>query len=727
MKAIAVAVAVWLLAVAAVTGAQRQASRAAERQSDGAAWLVRAFDGAQDREQRGDILDTPVLAGSVMKLVTLAAALESRAIAPDTAHLCRRSFTADGIRYTCAHPDLKRPLTAVEALAHSCNDFFVSLAPRLSRASVNELRARIGLPPIGAGANFAAALVGLDGPRVAPRALLDAVARLVGAGDARPAALAASTRRALLDGMRGAATYGSASELGVRGVSALAKTGTAVMPGGGTLGLVVAFTPTERSMRGLVVVAPGAAGRDAVSIAGDLLADAGVRLRVGMTGPGGRVRAESIALEDYVARVVAGESPPRAPDAAQRALAIAARTFALANRGRHDAEGFDLCDTTHCQVLRAATVGGTRAVMATAGRVLLQGGRPAPVFYSAWCGGRSALASEVWPGAVDHAFAASRPDDACASEPTWTSELTAAEVERALRAAGRRGDRLRDLRVVTRTPSGRVARLSADGFAPSEISGEDFRTAVGRVIGWERLKSTAFELRRSASGYRMSGRGSGHGVGMCVLGAGTRAARGATAEQILAFYYPGLRVATYEASAAGMVDAGDVRVALPAAEEGERALVSTLVRRARDEVAAAAGVAPPAAIRVTVHPNVDAFSRATGRPWWVAGATRGGSIELIPIAALRREGQFERTIRHEVAHVVIDPVLEDRPLWVREGAAMRFDGAGAVTAPRSNAPCPADAELLRPASAEAQRDAYARASACFARQIAAGRSWRQVR
>ena len=62
-----------------------------------------------------------------------------------------------------------------------------------------------------------------------------------------------------------------------------------------------------------------------------------------------------MALEDYVAQVLAGEGQPRAGDAAQQALAITARTFALANRNRHRREGFDLCDTTHCQVLRPAT------------------------------------------------------------------------------------------------------------------------------------------------------------------------------------------------------------------------------------------------------------------------------------------------------------------------------------------------------------------------------------
>ena len=93
-------------------------------------------------------------------------------------------------------------------------------------------------------------------------------------------------------------------------------------------------------------------------------------------------------MDDYVAEVLAGEGQPRAGAAAQQALAITARTFAMANRNRHRAEGFDLCDTTHCQVVRPATPATRQAARATGGQVLLARGPPAMGFFSAWCGGR---------------------------------------------------------------------------------------------------------------------------------------------------------------------------------------------------------------------------------------------------------------------------------------------------------------------------------------------------
>ena len=59
--------------------------------------------------------------------------------------------------------------------------------------------------------------------------------------------------------------------------------------------------------------------------------------------------------------MLAGEGEPAAPDVTQQALAIAIRTFALKNAGRHAREGFDVCDGTHCQVPRASTPATRRA------------------------------------------------------------------------------------------------------------------------------------------------------------------------------------------------------------------------------------------------------------------------------------------------------------------------------------------------------------------------------
>ena len=219
------------------------------------------------------MLDAPRLPGSVVKAVTLVTALEAGVINGESGAMCRRVVTVDGTRYVCAHPDLKRPLSPAEALAHSCNDFFVSLAPRLAREQVNKTRLAAGLPPLASTAALPAALVGLDGPRVTARALIDVIARLAAVGPDPAVPMRPATRTVLIEGLSGAATFGTASVFGERGIQALAKTGTAPMPGGGVAGMIVALVPAAGPTHGIVVVAPGGAGMDAASVAAGLLSD----------------------------------------------------------------------------------------------------------------------------------------------------------------------------------------------------------------------------------------------------------------------------------------------------------------------------------------------------------------------------------------------------------------------------------------------------------------------
>jgi SpoIID/LytB domain protein len=730
-------------------------------QAQQAAYFVRGLDDLRDRrEARPDILDTPVLPGSVVKTIALVAALERGIVTANSSHMCRRVARADGQTFVCAHPDLKRPLSPSEALAYSCNDFFVSLAPRLPREALNATRVAAGLPPISNDTSMAPAIVGLAGPKTTPRAMIDVLARLAGVGKDAPVPMKPGTRAVLFDGLRGAADYGTASAFRTSGVTALAKTGTILMPNGTALGMVVALTPIDKPTRAIVVAAPGGAGVDAAAIAADVLANrepparpatttpaAAVRpatIRLGRTRADGGTRIETLNLDVYISQVLAGEGQPRAGDAAQEALAITARTFALANRNRHRREGFDLCDTTHCQVVRAATAMTRRAAESTSGRVLMHRGQPAFVFYSAWCGGKSELASQVWPGATDYSYEPALHDEACEDEEGWASEVRAEQIEQALRAAGLRGSRLRGLRVLTRNTSERVARIAVEGFTPPEMSGHEFRMAVGRVAGWQSIKSTAFDVNRTSTGYRFKGRGFGHGVGLCVIGAGRRAGNGSSAEEILKFYFPGLAIGSVGTTTltsatpalsppakplAAVPAATDVALALPGAEEGERAALVSLIRRSRDEIAKVTGVTAPDRLRVTVHPSVESFGRATGQPWWVSGATDGSAIELLPISVLRQQGQLDRTIRHEIAHALLDGSLAKRPMWVREGAAAYFARPAEARAALKpdRVPCPGDTEFLRALSAGAQRDAYARAEACFARAVGDGKPWNQVR
>jgi SpoIID/LytB domain protein len=440
-----------------------------------------------------------------------------------------------------------------------------------------------------------------------------------------------------------------------------------------------------------------------------LTASGGRTVRVGATTG---TRSTTVPLEAYVARVLAGEGEPQAADAARQALAIAIRTYALANAGRHRDRGFDLCDSTHCQVLRAATPATRRAAWATAGRVLTYQGRPADVFYSASCGGYSESASELWPDA-EYPYLEAAPDDVHGGDESWTVELPLTRVQQALRRAGFEGERLRGVEVAERSSSGRVSRLRLIGLRPDVATGDQFRLAVGP----RELRSTAFQLEAQGSTLRFTGRGYGHGVGMCVIGAGRRAMRGESAEAILAQYFPGLTLTGSSGTASPVAD--PVRLATSPA-------LDAIAARAHADLARALGTSL-APITLELHESIESFRRATGRPWWVSVVATGTSIDLAPAPVLAQREGVDNAIRRGVAELLVAGPLSGRAAWVRVGAA-RYFARPEPQSPPSTAPrCPSDAELTLAISAAAHRDAEMRAEACFAAALRRTADWRAVR
>ncbi|HVB37794.1 MAG TPA: SpoIID/LytB domain-containing protein, partial [Vicinamibacterales bacterium] len=410
-----------------------------------------------------------------------------------------------------------------------------------------------------------------------------------------------------------------------------------------------------------------------------------------------------------------------------------------------------LCDQTHCQVYRQPTAVTRRAAEATAGEVLFYDGAPASVFYSASCGGYTERPSEVWPGAVDEPYLPSKPDPACATLAGWSAALRASDLLRALHAAGFRGRRLHGIEAIARDASGRVTRLRLDGLQPDAISGQDLRVAVGGTLGWQYIKSTAFSVRRVGDGYQFDGRGSGHGVGLCVLGSVARARAGQSAADILQTYFPGTRlvnlsaamttaqtpaaagpaVPTLSSPAAGSPAPAGIDVELTG-DPQDRAEVQATALAARDDLARRLGVAAPAHLTIRVQPTLQAYEQATGRPWYTAGATRGDAVTLAPLATLRARGILARTIRRELVHVLTGGPLANRPLWVQDGVALFYADPRPPEAIRADADrlsgnCPRDAELRAPLSAGDLADAYARAEACVVRQIFKGKGWREIR
>jgi stage II sporulation protein D len=241
-----------------------------------------------------------------------------------------------------------------------------------------------------------------------------------------------------------------------------------------------------------------------------------------------------LPFEEYVAAVVAGEASGFKSDESLKAMAVAARSYAAHFLNQHEAEGFNFCDTTHCQDFRitAVTPRLRKAVDDTRGEVLIYDDQPIAAYYHQDCGGITEGRSAYLPQLRDR-FCLAR------GESRWTTRLTARDLRLVFGI-----DNVSTIEIVNRTGSGRAERLRIVGSASQTMTAENFRLTVGRKLGWDKIKSDLYEIRQSGDSLTFEGRGSGHGIGMCQNGAATMGEQGSSYKDILAYYYPNTRLAT---------------------------------------------------------------------------------------------------------------------------------------------------------------------------------------
>ena len=277
-----------------------------------------------------------------------------------------------------------------------------------------------------------------------------------------------------------------------------------------------------------------------------------VRGRVSVVATHGPMRIVLVTdRESAVASMVAAELGGARQAEALKALAVVVRTFLLSHGARHQSEGFDFCDTTHCQLYRgesdlsaeAASPVVTSAVAQTAGEVLRYGGRVIEGYYSAVCGGLSNTPEMVWGGASASGYPYHRvPCRWCheSSYYEWERAAAASQVLNALSPALKaRLSQSAEIIVESDRPGDFVRSVVVrDRGGQSRLSADEFRRAVGRRLGWSTVLSPTFEIRRRGDRFIFRGRGFGSQVGLCQAGAIAQAAAGRGYREILKFYYP---------------------------------------------------------------------------------------------------------------------------------------------------------------------------------------------
>jgi len=666
--------------------------------------------------------------GSTIKPFMTLALMRAGVITADTRMRCRHRYKRTDVVDSCSHPRNLAPFNPSEALAYSCNYYFATLGERLEEDDVSRILTDFGFEQIARGRWQPESTVGEGGfLQVTPMQLAMAYAALFN-GDK----VLTKERAILLAGMRGAITFGTARKAQLDSLPSfiVGKTGTSTplqgfRPQGWFVGIAFpSMTKTDPPDAQLLVVVylKNAHGSEAAELTRSIFEEFSGAPSSKTSSTYVTVKQVSanttrrMPLEDYVRQVVASEASVEDEPEALKALAIAARTYALKNLGRHQQEGYDFCSTTHCQ--RFATIEARPAVASaikeTAGLVLQDGrDQMADVYYSASCGGMTANLKTIWGAEDAPEYLRGVRDNYCnsGSHYRWTDVISSKNLVDALRSDPRTdvGETIRDISVAKYDQTGRAEVVSIVGDRSRTINGWEFKLIVGRALGWQLLKSSRFNVSRSGSEFVFRGGGFGHGVGLCQEGSHVMAQRGQSFQQILAHYFPGTRVRAdaetrrrgdtetrgrgdteyFPASARRRVSASHFTLIYPqSVDEREAEQVLSLLEAHRSELlrrVSAAGIQPAfPELEVVINETTGDFTGRTGMPSWAAAATKNNRVELQPLKLLKQRRILETTLRHELVHVLVDAVGNAQtPGWLTEGMAIYVAGEGKMIAQRA--------------------------------------------
>ena len=308
----------------------------------------------------------------------------------------------------------------------------------------------------------------------------------------------------------------------------------------------------------------------------------GGSLRLQPNAYGNYTLVNSVPLEVYLRGVVPHEIGSNAPMNAAKAQTIIARTYALRNLRRFEADNYQLCATTHCQVyygLQDTSPQADKAIAETKGLVLTYKNELVDALYSSTTGGITARFSDVWNG-QERPYLQAVIDS---PQKVWDlsqKNLTQEEnfrqfitLKEGFNETGRKVFRWRytasladlnkdlktylakqkhplanfqqieSLAITRRSPSGRVLVLKVVTDAGAiELHKNEARSAFSAPRSTLFYLEPILDSKEKLQGYTFIGGGFGHGVGLSQFGSYKLAQLGWTADKILAFYYPGAKV-----------------------------------------------------------------------------------------------------------------------------------------------------------------------------------------
>lgn len=304
-----------------------------------------------------------------------------------------------------------------------------------------------------------------------------------------------------------------------------------------------------------------------------------------------------VRMNDYIKGVIPYEVSADWPIEAQKAQAICAKCYTVNTMNKHKSLGFDLCNTTDCQVYygtKNATAVSDSAVDGTFGIYATYNGKIAQTYYHSSSGGYTEDAQYIWGSDVPYLKAVE--DKYLVKSLPFSFTVTLNDISEILQAKGYTTQRITDYYVSRYSPSGNAIEVTftqANG-TPLKLSGDKARTAINSTAKNIRVNSHRYTvsgstrvfingqassaslqssyavgadgksqqiglgssdlraitkngvetvtIQNTGSTYTVAGTGSGHNIGMSQWGAHAMAAMGFTYDEIIRFYFTGVSV-----------------------------------------------------------------------------------------------------------------------------------------------------------------------------------------
>ena len=230
---------------------------------------------------------------------------------------------------------------------------------------------------------------------------------------------------------------------------------------------------------------------------------------------------------------------------------------------REDHTLFDVCADDHCQryqgITRASSPAVAEAIKATRGQVLMSENELCDARFSKCCGGQTEEFQYCWEN-IKKPYLVSVSDPFCHTSDRrilsqvlndydqetpdfyeWTVEYTQEELTELVNRKTKLdlGD-IVDLIPLDRGKSGRIWRLQLVGTNRSFTIGKELE--IRRALSETHLYSSAFDVEKRDGRFILHGRGWGHGVGLCQIGAAVMGEKGYDYDDILLYYYRGAEI-----------------------------------------------------------------------------------------------------------------------------------------------------------------------------------------